>query len=88
MPLISNFYGILIRMYFNDQEKHHTPHFHASYGEYQIAVDFSGDILAGEMPAAKMKLIVAWTEIHKEDLLALWDLMQQGNEYFKIEGLK
>lgn len=88
MPLISSFYGILIRMYFNDQEQHHTPHFHALYNEFQVSVDFNGCVLAGEMPAQKLKLIVAWAEIHNEELITLWTLMQQGEDFYRIEGLK
>lgn len=88
MPLISNFYGIVVRMFFNDDEKHHIPHFHAEYGEYTASVDFEGNLLAGDFPNSKLKLLSAWAEIHKEELKALWDLMQNGAEYYKIKGLE
>ncbi len=32
----SMFYGILIRMFFND---HPPPHFHARYGEFEATID-------------------------------------------------
>ncbi|MEE1000053.1 MAG: DUF4160 domain-containing protein [Treponemataceae bacterium] len=87
MPLISSFFGILIKMYFRDDDKHHTPHFHAKFGEFEASIDFEGNILAGEFPPNKLKLVAAWAEIHKEELIALWDVMQTSDEYFKIKGL-
>ena len=74
-------------MYFRDDDKHHTPHFHAKFSEYEASIDFEGNVLAGEFPPNKLKLVAAWAEIHKEELNALWDVMQTGDEYFKIKGL-
>jgi hypothetical protein len=59
MPLISHFYGILIRMFFNDQEQHHLPHFHAIYGEYSGSYSLDGEIITGNIPKKQLKLIVA-----------------------------
>lgn len=87
MPIISSFYGILIRMYFFDDEQHHIPHFHAFYNEYNASIDFEGHVLAGHFPASKLKLVIAWSEIHKEELISLWHLMQTEEQYFKIGGL-
>lgn len=88
MPIISTFYGIIIRMYFNDSEQHHTPHFHAKYGDYEAAFDFDGNLIVGDFPKKQTKYIVAWADIHAEELRALWEIMQTDEEYFKIEGLK
>jgi hypothetical protein len=89
MPTISMFYGILIQMYFYDNKKHKCPHLHAEYGEYQVTVAIEdGAILAGSLPTAKMKLVQAWVEIHKEDLLADWKLAVAGEPVFKIEPLR
>lgn len=87
MPLISSFFGIVIKMYFRDEDKHHVPHFHAKYAEFEAAIDFDGNILAGDFPPNKLKLAAAWAEIHKEELCALWDLMQTSDDFFKIKGL-
>ena len=88
MPTISMFYGILIRMFFRDIEKHKLPHIHAEYqgqtGVYSIP---DGELLAGTMNPKKQKLIVAWIEIHKDDLLANWELAVNGKTPFKIKGL-
>lgn len=68
MPTISMFYGILIRMFFYDTDKHHKPHIHAEY-QGQVAV------------------VVAWIEIHREDLGADWQLAANGRKPFPIRGL-
>jgi hypothetical protein len=47
-----------------------------------------GEIMEGSIPNNKMKLVEAWIEIHKEDLLANWELAVNGQEVFKIEPLK
>jgi len=88
MPIISSFYGIVIRMYFNDNERHHLPHFHAKYGDMSASFDFEGNIIAGEFPIKQTKYVVAWADIHKDELVALWDIMQTDEEYFKIKGLE
>lgn len=88
VPIISAFYGILIKMYFNDAEQHHTPHLHAVYGEFSASIDFEGNVLVGALPISKLKLVLAWIEIHKEELIALWNLMQTEATYYKIKGLE
>ena len=83
------FYGIIIFMYYYDDKKHHTPHIHAEYGEHHVSVSIAdGAILAGNFPKAKMKLVQAWVEIHKEDLQADWKLAVAGETVFKIDPLK
>ena len=89
MPTISMFYGILIQMYFYDDKKHRGPHIHAEFGEYQVTLSIpDGAILGGSLPPAKMKLVQAWIEIHREDLLANWKLAVNGEPVFKIDPLK
>ncbi len=89
MPTISMFYGVLILMYFYDNKKHKIPHIHAEYGEYTASISIEdGAILSGSLPSNKMKLVEAWIEIHKEDLLANWKLAVVGEPVFKIEPLK
>jgi hypothetical protein len=88
MPIISSFYGIIIRMYFKDSEQHHTPHFHAKYAEYEASFDLDGNILAGEFPPKKSNYVAVWADIHREELAALWEIMQTDEEYFKIKGLE
>jgi len=85
MPLLSMFYGIVIRM-FNDE--HNPPHFHAEYQDFKATFNFSGELLNGQMPIAKTKLIVAWAELHKDELSANWELAKNHEALFRIEPLK
>lgn len=88
MPTISMFYGILIRMFFRDVEKHHAPHIHADYqGQVAVYSIDDGQVLAGALPPNKHKLVVAWVEIHKDELLANWQLAVDGKPPFRIKGL-
>jgi hypothetical protein len=88
MPTISMFYGILIRMFFRDIDKHRTPHIHADYqGQVGVYSILDGALLAGSLPPNKHKLVVAWIEIHQEDLLANWELTVNGKKPFSIRGL-
>lgn len=88
MPTISMFYGILIRMFFYDTDKHNLPHIHAEYqGDVAVYAISNGNLLAGKLPKKKHKLIVAWIEIHQEDLLADWELAVNGKKPFPIRGL-
>jgi len=83
------FYGILILMYFYDNKKHSLPHIHAEYGEHETSIAIEdGNILSGSLPPSKMKLVQAWIEIHKEDLLVDWKLAVAGEPVFKIDPLK
>ena len=88
MPVISSFYGILIKMYFGD---HVPPHFHADYGEFsaQIRIKDFG-IEAGNLPPKALALVVEWASIHQMELIANWNnLSQNGNgTSTKIEPLK
>ena len=88
MPLISTFFGLIIKMYFDDQEHKHVPHFHVKYSGQEAVYSLDGKCLAGKLPQKQTKLVLAWTEIHKEELKALWELMQETGEYFRIKGLE
>ncbi len=79
MPAISMFYGIVIYLYFFDDERHKLPHIHARYqGQDAAFAIVDGERLAGEIPASKVKLVQAWMEIHREALLADWELAVSG----------
>lgn len=89
MPVLSMFYGIIVRMYFFDDKQHHEPHIHVEYGDSKAVVDIlNGQILAGKLPTNKAKLIQAWLEIHQDELIANWRLAVNGEELFKIDPLR
>jgi len=88
MPTISMFFGIIVRMYFSPGE-HNPPHFHAYYESLKAIVDIKTcEITEGNLPSRQAKLVKAWAEIHKEDLLADWELASKGETPFPIEPLK
>lgn len=88
MPLISQFYGILIYIYFEIGGHHHKPHFHAKYGEYEVSITLECKKISGSMPDKQMKLIEAWFLIHKEELKAAWYAYNDNGEVIKIKGLE
>lgn len=89
MPVISMFYGIIIRMFYFDNKEHKLPHVHVEYAEAHAVLTIpDGKLLAGNFPNDKLKLVLAWMEIHKEELMANWKLAVEGQNVFKIEALK
>ncbi len=83
------FYGIIVMMYFFDTDKHHLPHVHVKYAEFTVVIAIETlDILQGEFPKNKLRLILAWMEIHRDELMANWELAINGESLFKIEPLK
>jgi hypothetical protein len=88
MPTLALFYGIIVRMYRENSAKHKKPHLHAEYSGAEVVVGLDGKTLEGKIPKTKMKLLEAWIEIHREELLANWSLLAKGEQCFKIEPLK
>ncbi len=89
MPAISTFYGIIVYMYFMDDKQHKTPHIHVKYQEYEVVVSVpGGGVLDGDIPKPKMKLLQAWIELHKDELVADWELAVSGEQPYKIEPLR
>ena len=72
MPEISLFRGIRISMYYSD---HSPPHFHAVYGDCRCLVDIQrGCVISGFLPARQLKLVLAWNELHTDELMQNWEL--------------
>lgn len=89
MPAISMFYGIIVYMYFLDNRGHNRPHVHAKYQGQEVVVAIpDGEVLEGEIPNPKMKLLQAWIELHKEELEANWELAASGQQPYKIDPLR
>lgn len=89
MPTISMFYGILVSMFFEEHERHNLPHIHVRYSgdKASIAID-DGRMLAGSFPPKQLKMVQAWIEIHKDELLADWELAVVGEQPYKIAPLQ
>ena len=76
MPVLSRFYGIIIRMYFQ-QAGHNPPHIHALYGEDMAAIDIqTGEVLEGHLPPKALAMVREWSAIHKDDLLHMWETQE------------
>ena len=85
MPTISRFYGILIRMFFND---HGPPHFHARYGEFEATIAIGTlAIIEGQLPRRALNLVQEWAMIHREQLLDDWRLCRGNKPPTRIEPL-
>ena len=88
MPTLSIFFGIIIYMYKEDGGKHNLPHIHAEYEEYEAVFDLDGNKIEGELPRKKEKQVEVWIDIHKEDLMANWKLITNGQQIFRIPPLQ
>ena len=89
MPVISMFYGIVIMMFFGDNRRHKKPHVHVEYQDLEAVISIpDGKILSGKLPPAKLKLVTAWMEIHREELMADWSLATRNEPVFKIDPLR
>ena len=84
MPVLSRFYGIIIRMYFL-QSEHNPPHIHAIYNEDVAAIDFmTGEVLEGHLPNKAMNMVLEWISMHKDTLMEIW----KTQEFKKIPPLE
>jgi hypothetical protein len=86
MPQISNFFGIIIRMFYDE---HNPPHFHAQYGEHNCCIELHTlGVIEGYLPARVLGLVVEWATLHKEDLLDNWLKVEQKKPLCKIAPLQ
>lgn len=86
MPIVSRFFGIVILMFWQD---HMPPHFHATYGEDEALIDIHhAVVLRGRLASSRLKLVLAWAEIHREELLANWERAQHHEKLLPIDPLR
>ena len=86
MPEISRFYGIVIKMFFDD---HNPPHFHAFYGEYEVLININSfAVFAGNLPPRALGLVIEWATQHQDELLTNWERASGQESLSKIEPLK
>lgn len=86
MPTISAFFGILIRMYYDD---HNPPHFHAYYGEHEAIIAIQTlEIMEGKLPKRALAMVLEWTVEHRQELLEDWERAEQHLPLHKIEPLE
>ena len=85
MPEICRFYGIIIKMYFDD---HLPPHFHAEYGEFEAVININTlAIIAGELPSRALGLTIEWASVHQGELKELWEKARNNKKLDKLDPL-
>lgn len=86
MPTISIFFGIHIRMYYNE---HPPPHFHAYYEDYDISVSiYNLEVLKGSFPPRALGMVMEWAFQHRLELERNWDLAEKQFPLEKIDPLR
>jgi hypothetical protein len=85
MPVISRFLGIAISILYRD---HEPPHFHATYGEHRISVGIRDGLVTGRFPTRARAHVIEWLDIHRDELLADWELARNGRPLRPIAPLE
>ena len=86
MPEICRFYGIVIKLFYNE---HNPPHFHAEYGSDEILIEIQTlAVFAGKIPPRALGLVMEWALLHQEELLELWNDAREMRVLHKIEPLQ
>jgi hypothetical protein len=86
MPIISTFFGIIIRMFYRE---HEPAHFHAEYQGQHAKLDFDGRVVAGEITSATARRLIAeWATLHRAELEANWQAMKAGRPFEQVEPLQ
>ena len=84
MPVITRFYGIIIKMFFI-QSEHQPPHFHAVYGDYNGIFEIETlEMLEGDLPVRAKRLVVEWAQNYQTELKRIWD----SQEFVQLPGLE
>ena len=89
MPEIARFFGIIIRMFTETGAQHHVPHIHAYYQDAMATYRIdTGDVLSGLLPRRQQRLVEAWIELYREELLENWRRINAGESVRKIPPLR
>ena len=87
MPELSRFYGIIIKLMYNDEKQHHKPHVHVYYGDYEASIGIDGELLAGALPSKQYKLVVAWLVLHEDEIYAAWNNAVASKAFDRVAPL-
>lgn len=75
-------------MFFNDNEKHHKPHVHVTYGSDKASVGIDGEVLEGKLPNKQYRILSGWLALHEEELYKAWNNAVRKLPFEKIEPLR
>ena len=85
MPEVSRFFGIIIRMYYDD---HPPPHFHAIYGEQEVQVGIDPIVvLNGQLPRLAISMVIEWAAVHQQELMRNWQRLETDRSVVRIAPL-
>lgn len=86
MPIISMFFGIVIKMFYKE---HRPPHVHAEHHGQQAVFDFTGEMIEGQIGSrTAVRLIKEWIELRRSQLEENWRKMEEGNQLDQIPPLE
>ena len=85
MPQVSNFFGIIVSMFYDE---HNPPHFHAQYGEHRCYINIHTlSIIEGYLPPRALGLVIEWATLHQRELLDNWSHVERQEPIKKIAPL-
>lgn len=86
MPEVSRFFGIVIRMYYDE---HAPPHFHAIYGDHEAQIGINPiEVLEGKLPRRAVSMVIEWTALHQQELIRNWEELRKDHPVAKIKPLE
>ena len=86
IPEVSRFFGIMIRMYFDE---HNPPHFHAIYAGSEVQVGIEPIlVLEGKLPNRATSLVIEWAALHQRELMLNWNLLRNDQPIVAIKPLE
>ena len=85
MPIISQFYGIAVYMFWRE---HEPAHFHAKYGDDEIVVEIETGRVTGKMSPRALALVTEWRKLHLDELKKEWELVKSKKQLFPIKPLE
>ncbi len=89
LPELARFFGIIVRMYAEPGEPHHSPHFHVYYQNYAAVYSIEPvEMIGGALPQRQQRLVEAWAELHQGELQENWERLQQGLLPYKVAPLR
>ena len=75
-------------MFMESGGQHHSPHFHAYYGDDVAIYTLSPlELITGALPRRQQRFVEAWAELHEDELVADWQLLQSGQMPIPIAPL-
>lgn len=86
MPIVSMFFGIIIRMYYDE---HNPPHIHVEYQNKKAVLDFRGNILLGDLSSkTALRLVREWIDLNENELNLNWERAMAGQAIMPIDPLR